>query len=152
MPCAVILLSHLDKLNFDRTSYWKELFHVTHILYLKVLSFRFKQESLKNDIGYIKTEAKDIILSFLFFSSSPPRLLFLHKIEISTFWMQKTKWQKNNCYYSARLTESKDNRKVLDRITDVKMRNRHMVRPYLLFSRIFPLLGHPDVSSAVHHL
>ena len=27
-----------------------------------------------------------------------------------------------------------------------------MVEPHLLFGRIFPLLGHPAISSAAHHL
>lgn len=62
MPCAVLLLSHLDTLIFDSKSYWKELIHLTHILYLKVLNFRFKKESLKNDVGCIKTKVKGIIL------------------------------------------------------------------------------------------
>jgi hypothetical protein len=48
VPCAVLLLSHLEMLIFDSKSYWNELIHLTHLLYLKVLNFRFKTESLKN--------------------------------------------------------------------------------------------------------
>jgi len=62
MPRAVLLLSHLDMLIFDSKLYWKELIHLTHILYLKVLNCKFKKESLKNDVGCIKTKVKDIIL------------------------------------------------------------------------------------------
>jgi hypothetical protein len=59
---AVLLLSHLDVLIFDSKLYWKELVHLTHILFLKVLNFMFKKESLENDVGCIKTKMKDIIL------------------------------------------------------------------------------------------
>jgi len=62
MPCAVLLLSHLDMLIFDSKSRWKELVHLTRVLYLKVLNFRFKKESLKNDVGCIKTKLEDLIL------------------------------------------------------------------------------------------
>jgi hypothetical protein len=49
MPCAVLLLSScsLDMLIFDSKSYWKEIFHLTHILYLKVLNFSFKLGHLR---------------------------------------------------------------------------------------------------------
>jgi hypothetical protein len=73
------LLSYLQKLNFSSTSYWKELFCVTRVVYLKVLNFRFKKESLKDDVHQDKSERQCTVMC-------------THQIDIITFWIQHTEW------------------------------------------------------------